>query len=69
MVVLYIILKFFMLFLGESFYTCIVNNRKFYAINKNKVSIIIWPPTVKFVNFTDSDIESVKFSILLIFNL
>ena len=25
---------------------CIVNIRRVYATNKNKVSIIIWPPTV-----------------------
>ena len=25
---------------------CIVNIRRVYTINKNKVSLIIWPPTV-----------------------
>ena len=32
-----------MLFLGKNFDMRIVNNRRFYPINKNKVSIIIWP--------------------------
>ena len=27
-------------------HACIVNIRRFYAANKNKVSIIIWQPTV-----------------------
>ena len=34
------------LFLGGNFNMCIVNIRRVYATNKNKVSIIIWPPTV-----------------------
>ena len=45
-VVLCIILKSFMLLLGKSFKMCIVNDKRFYAINKNKVSIIIRQPTV-----------------------
>ena len=36
-----IIFKSFTLFLGNSFNMHIVNNRRFYAINKNKVSIIL----------------------------
>ena len=40
-VVLWIILKSFVLFSGKTFNVCIGNNRRFYAINKNKVSIII----------------------------
>ena len=34
-----------MLFLVKNFNNCIVNNRRFYAIKKNKVTIIIWQPT------------------------
>ena len=36
----------YMLFLGKNFNMCILNIRRFYAANKNKVSIIIWPPTI-----------------------
>ena len=46
-VVSYIILTFFILFLGENFSMSIVNIRRVYATYKNKVSIIICPPTVE----------------------
>ena len=36
----------FILFLGKNFNMCIINIRRVYATNKNKVSIIIWSPTV-----------------------
>ena len=45
-VVLCIILMSFMLFIGKNFNIYIVNIRSFYATNKNKLSIIIWQPTV-----------------------
>ena len=45
-VVLCMILKSFMLISRKNFNICIVNNSRFYAINKNKVSIVIWPLTV-----------------------
>ena len=45
-VVLYIFLTSFILFLGEDFNMCIVNIRNVYATNKNKLTLIIWPPTV-----------------------
>ena len=45
-VVSWIILKSLMFLLWIRFNICIINNRRFYAINKKKVSIIIWQPTV-----------------------
>ena len=33
----------------EKFNKCILNIRRFYTANKNKVSIIIWHPTVKLI--------------------
>ena len=38
-IVLFIILTFFMVFLGKYFNMCIFNIRRIYANNKNKVSI------------------------------
>ena len=45
-IVLCIILTSYMIFSGKNVNICIVNIRRFYAANKNEVSIIIWPPTV-----------------------
>ena len=50
-VVLNIILTSYILFLRENFNTCIVNIRRVYATNKNKVSIIICPPTLLAIKF------------------
>ena len=41
-----IILMSFILSLGKNFIMYIVNIRRVYATNKNKVTIIIWSPTV-----------------------
>ena len=41
-----IILTSFILFLGQNFNIYMVNIRRVYATNKNKVSITIWSPTV-----------------------
>ena len=41
-----IILTSFILFLRKNFNMCTINIRRVYATNKNKVSIIIWSPTV-----------------------
>ena len=51
-VVLYIILTSFILFLEENCNMCNVNIRRVYATNKNKLSIIIWTPTVNNLNFS-----------------
>ena len=43
-----------MLFLIKNFNKYIVNIRRFYATYKNKVSIIIWKPTVQLNMLTQS---------------
>ena len=48
-VLLCIILTSYMLFSGKNFNVCIFNIRRFYSANKNKVNIIIWPPTVLYM--------------------
>ena len=41
-----IILTSYVLVSGKNFNMCIVNIKRFYAANKNKVSIRIWPLTI-----------------------
>ena len=41
-----------MLFFEENFNMCIVNIERVYETNKNKVSIIIWPPTIEVQSVT-----------------